>query len=150
MIIIANPFFVIRTRLQTSKQTVKITPLIINIYHKEGLKGFQKGLSSSLLNNTKLVLQFPLYDYLKKNYNTITSSFIAKFISNTLFYPSDLIRTNQRNSPIKITMLNATKQIYNIGGLFGFYRGVILYNCISIPNFVLMMLILENMKKLYK
>jgi solute carrier family 25 (mitochondrial folate transporter), member 32 len=156
---VSNPFFVIRTRFQTSAigqraPNISIYNVYKDIYKKEGLIGLQKGLPSTLFNNSKLVIQFPLYDYLKERTDNIfLSSFTAKIISNTIFYPFDLIRTNQRNSKVKLNIMQTAKHIYQnsnpgISRYMGFYRGALIYNSISIPNFVLLMFILEQLKKL--
>ena len=135
-----NPLFVIKTRLQTYKITPKYNHLIKKIYQNEGMSGFYKGLIPTILNNTKLGIQFPLYDLLmEKSNNVIYSATISKFISTSIFYPLDLIRINQRNSSEKLCMMTVAKMIYKHERFFGFYRGIGLYTLISTPNFVLML-----------
>ena len=62
---ISNPLFVIKTRLQTQNNpNINFVKTSKNIYHNSGFNGFFKGLPSTLLNKTKLGIQFPMYDYL--------------------------------------------------------------------------------------
>jgi hypothetical protein len=140
--IIANPLFVIKTRLQTEimRNQSNVTNLIKNIYIHEGLRGFYKGSMMTIMNNSKLSLQFPIYDYLKlKTDNVIFSACTAKIISSLIFYPFDIIRTNQRDSITKISAKYIFKHIYMSKGFYGFYQGSILYCLSTCPNFVIML-----------
>ena len=106
-----------------------------------------KGLPSTYLNNLKLGVQFPLYDYVKsKTENVIFSSFTSKLICSSIFYPLDLIRVKQRGSDKKLSIINISKYIYNSVGLRGFYRGLVLYNGVSVLNFTIMMTLLDIIK----
>lgn len=151
---VANPLFVIKTRFQTNPN-MKYNYLINNIYHYEGIRGFYKGFASTLINNTRLWIQFPLYDKIKieldKNYsnkhiNVTISSLLSKTISSSIYYPTDLIRTNQRNTKNNINMYAVGKNIYKTNGYRGFYNGALLYNMVSVPNFILLMIIREFVK----
>lgn len=139
--LIANPLFVFKTRVQGIDNNLKYTRLFKSILKNEGIGGFYKGMNSTLLNNFKLGIQFPLYDYLKDEYNmnTVNSSLISKAVSTSIFYPFDLIRVNQRFSKESMSIMNTAKVIYSKDGFVGLYRGMILYNMISTPNFILMM-----------
>lgn len=138
-----NPLFVLKTRFQV-KNDSRLD--IIKDLNKNKLS-FLKGLYPTYLNNLKLGLQFPLYDYLKnKTENVIFSSFTSKFICSSLFYPLDLIRVNQRNSNKKLTIYSISNNIYKKNGIKGFYRGLFLYNSVSLINFTIMMTIIEFIK----
>jgi hypothetical protein len=148
---VTNPLFVIKVRFQTdsiSGSKSNYPNIIKNIWTVEGMHGFYKGFFSTVLNNTKLWLQFPLYDYIQnKTNNIVIASIGSKFISSMLFYPTDLIRINQRFSINKISMIEASKNIFRSHGLKGFYNGLMLYNILSLPNFVLLMVIRDYLKK---
>lgn len=143
---VVNPLFVLKTRLQTSKIKTNVINISKQLYNENGIKSMYRGLPSSLVNNIKLGIQFPLYDYLKERTNSILlSSMFSKLIAATIFYPLDLIRVNQRNSPVSLSIKKVASSIYNNYGIKGFYRGVLLYNMVSTPNFVLMILIKETL-----
>jgi hypothetical protein len=148
---VTNPLFVLKTRFQTNiNGSARSTyfSLTQNIFKTEGLGGFYKGFVSTLVNNTKLWIQFPLYDKLKSETdNIVFSSIMSKIISSTLYYPTDLIRTTQRYLKDDVNILQASKNIYKLNGLKGFYNGVILYNMISIPSFVALMVLREYIKE---
>ena len=71
--IITNPFWVVRTRLQTLimnpeahiPQNISTLNMFVLIYKEEGLLSFYKGLGASFLGLVHVALQFPLYEYLK-------------------------------------------------------------------------------------
>ncbi len=147
---ISNPLFVITTKMQTSllhKQTnnktnnrTSILSIVKEINHKEGIRGYMKGWNSTQMNVMKLGIQMPLNDkLLKDGYGVIYASFIAKIISSSIFYPLDIIRTIQRDSKSSIKIKDIIEKIYMKMGIKGFYRGLIIYNCVTCPNFVIMM-----------
>ena len=148
---IVNPLFVLKTRMQTSEVKTSAVAIIKQLYKENGLKSAYKGLPSSIGNNVKLGIQFPLYDYLKSSTDSVLfSSMFSKLIAATIFYPLDLVRVNQRNSPDVLTIKEVCNSIYNNHGVRGFYRGVLLYNMVSTPNFVLMIFIKETLEKTLK
>ena len=148
---IVNPLFVLKTRMQTSEIKTSTITVIKQLYKENGLKSAYKGLPSSIGNNVKLGIQFPLYDYLKSHTNNILlSSMFSKLIAATIFYPLDLVRVNQRNSSTSLSIKQVASSVYKNYGIKGFYRGVLLYNLVSTPNFVLMIFIKEYLEKALK
>lgn len=144
---VANPFFVLRTRFQVRENTDTYLRMAKNIYKNEGISKFFSGYPSSVLNNLKLGLQFPLYELLKSNnVNIFYSAGIAKFIATSVFYPLDIVRTLQRNNPQKISIISSFKIIYKNGGIMGFYKGVMIYNLYSTPNFIILMYLTDFLK----
>jgi hypothetical protein len=149
---LANPIFVVKTKLQASEQaSTSITTITHRLYKEEGMRAYFRGLNATLLNNSKLCVQFPMIDYLKEKYdmNPFTSSLIARTSMTALFYPLDNIRTNQRNFA-GLSMSDVAKQMYRHYGPLGFYRGVLLYSMTSTPNFVLMVTIKEMLESYLK
>lgn len=110
---LTNPLFVLKTRVQNNNSTQISLINTIRETNKLGVRGYFKGLPSTLLNNVKLAIQFPLYDYIKDNTGSITlASSSSKIISSTIFYPLDLIRINQRTSNSKDSIINVGRTIY--------------------------------------
>lgn len=196
---IANPFFVVKNRMQAATPVRFVTTTISvdttvaaaaaptetyrarnsvyqmarEIFITEGrsIKPFASGWAATQMNNSKLVLQMPLYEFLigsqtKKNTNSATQIVVAatvsKVITSSLFYPFDLVRTRQRNGD-KRSVLTIMRDIagINVAGatatrfdntadllrqssaraLRGLYRGILPYSMATVPNFVLMMFI---------
>jgi hypothetical protein len=146
--IIANPLFVLKVRKQTEllrNINVSYTELSKKIIKNEGILGFTKGVNATIFSNTKLILQFPMYDFFKdQTSNVIVSSLLSKVITSTIYYPMDLIRTIQRDAPEKISSYTLIKDLLKQGKL---YRGCGLYVMLTTPNFVLMMYFKELFDK---
>jgi hypothetical protein len=145
---VTNPLFVIKSRMQnTLRNELSIMSAITNI-NKNGYSTYFRGLNATFLNNIKIAFQFPMYDYIKDKTKSVTlASFGSKAICSTIFYPLDLVRVIQRNSDTKLKIPEIMKSIHKNKGPFGLYKGVLLYNAVSTPNFVIMMLSFEFLKK---
>jgi hypothetical protein len=130
--LVANPLFVLATLRNTNGQSYKhnISQLNKNI----GWPWLFRGYLYTCLNNSKLLLQFPLYDYFRKDHNEIVSGILSKAISTYIFYPTDYFRTLRRNS------------IANKFVLKKMYAGSFIYMLSSSPNFALMMYFREKFK----
>ena len=87
--IIANPLFVLKVRKQTDlmngRDQTGYLKKITHIYYNEGIRGYFKGMGATLFSNSKLALQFPLYDYIQyQSNNVFTASLLSKLISNSI------------------------------------------------------------------
>jgi hypothetical protein len=151
---LCNPLFVLKTRKQTlaSKQIVARSYLreIQSIYKIDGFSGFFKGLGITLGSNVRLVFQFPIYDFimLHTGKNILAASIISKTIANSVFYPTNIIGTIQRDMENNHSVRSVAKQLYQAHGLKGFYKGLLLYNLASCPNFTIMMLIKDKLDRM--
>lgn len=144
---VTNPLFVTKVKMQTL-QTKSIFKTISTMYQQNGWKFPFKGIVACHVNNLKLGLQFPLYDKLRETNGIIVSTVLSKLTVSTLFYPSDLIRANQRSSEVMLGFIDACKQIVRNYGFRGLYRGVVLYNVVSMSDFIIMMWIKEHIQKM--
>lgn len=137
---VSNPLWVVRTRLQTeylhstlavtanpnhSTTTTSAFRMVYNIYTKEGVRAFYKGLTASFLGLPHVAIQFPLYEYFKTKarerrqqyelsdsnsdpttmtplplhpIDIILSSIMAKVIAITITYPHEVIRIRMQDS----------------------------------------------------
>lgn len=121
---IANPFFVIKTRLQTQDTPVRLQP-----------SHLLRGYTSTLCGNLKLGVQMPLYDYVNSTYgNVFLAGVVSKLVSSLLFYPFEFVRTIQRYNSVSMSSIDVFRE-YG----FGVYRGIGIYTLLTIPNFTLMM-----------
>ena len=119
--IITNPFWVVRTRIQTLAlhkfksnnifSKVSTISMFRTIHKYEGFPAFYKGLSASFLGLSHVAIQFPLYEYIKSeaksfrnNYDGQTneivqtldimfSSIAAKLVASLISYPHEVIRS---------------------------------------------------------
>lgn len=139
----ANPLFVVKVHLQTTPNDT-----YAQIMKTIGVRGCYSGFSATIFNNAKLGIQFPIYDYLNAdlNYGIGISALLSKGISTSVMYPLDLVRTQQRKTLNKESVFTILKRIYETVGTRGLYRGVLLYNCVSMPHFIIMMYGIELVK----
>ena len=146
---VSNPIFMIKTKLQTENRSLKNTVKLIN---RSGYGSYMKGLRSTLMNNSKLAFQFPMYDHIKEKTNhmgdlsTAIAGLVSKLTCTTLFYPFDLARTIQRNNNLLTSTSSVFSKLYKLHGVRGLYKGVMVNNTQSIPNFIIMMYVYEHLK----
>lgn len=141
--IATNPLWVVRTRLMTQHIIIHNHSLyrnswdaICSIWKREGVYGFYKGASTSLLGVFHVAIQFPLYEQFKiwsgdratHPLNIILASTISKVVASSATYPHEIIRTRlqiQRDqSPRYSHLVNVIRDIYRRQGVIGFYAGL--------------------------
>jgi len=130
---IVTPLERCKIMAQTNKINVGIVPVIKSIYTKEGLYGFGRGWSATLIREVPgYGIYMSMYPYLKnkikdKNDGKFTSLdawLIGGFTgvsSWIVIYPSDPIKSLMQYK--NITLRNSAREIYNMYGWRGFYRG---------------------------
>ncbi|KAI8139323.1 mitochondrial carrier domain-containing protein [Fennellomyces sp. T-0311] len=138
-----NPLWVIKTRLMTQNDRTayryrNTLDAFITIGRQEGIRGYYKGLGSSLLGVSHVAVQFPLYEKLKTYLHADTNSSgstsillassLSKMAASCATYPHEVIRTrlqNQTRKPYKYKgILHAIKVIAAEEGVRGFYKGI--------------------------
>ena len=125
--LITNPLWVIKTRLQTQNLGIKMgsgtnralykgtIDAFLRISREEGLAGLYSGLGPSLLGVVHVVIQFPLYESLKTRLaarhsehgdgseklsmlELILASSASKMVASTATYPHEVIRSRMHVS----------------------------------------------------
>ena len=120
VIVINTPLWTINTRLvkDKSKRFLDVCKQILN---REGIAGFFKGASLSILLTINPVIQYSLYEFLKvKSKSNKTLHFflfgaISKFIATVFTYPILTLRTRQQ--------LNEAKNKSLLEELFSMFQG---------------------------
>ena len=138
---ITNPFQVLKIRKQTNHDinngNNNIT--IVDIVRKEGIASLYKGYAMTLLKNCELGLYMTLYEKLKENsIATPYATFISKFISLSITYPIDTIRTVFRGTnKTEMNLKEHLKLIIKKNGIKGIYQGYTINAMRSITNAVI-------------
>ncbi len=141
---IANPLFVFKTRFQSKENTLSYPQMITQMYRKEGMQSFMKGFPSTVLSNAKLCIQFPLYDSIRERTDSVIfSSGAAKIIANTIVYPLDIARSVQRTATERIEISRVFVKLIQEYGFRGLWRGSMIANAFSVPNFIITMYFVE-------
>lgn len=63
---VMNPIFLVKTRVQLETQSTNYLDCIKQIYAREGVRGFYKGLTASFLGIIESATYFVLYEKAKK------------------------------------------------------------------------------------
>lgn len=134
-----NPIWMVKTRLQLDKAgaTRKYTnswDCIKSILHNEGIRGLYKGLSASYLGSVESILQWLLYEQMKRLLKERSierfghsddrrkttsdkikewcqrsgSAGLAKFVASIITYPHEVVRTRLRQAPLENGKLKYT------------------------------------------
>eukprot|EP01102_Stenamoeba_stenopodia_P006853 TRINITY_DN1916_c0_g1_i1.p1 TRINITY_DN1916_c0_g1~~TRINITY_DN1916_c0_g1_i1.p1 ORF type:complete len:302 (-),score=43.82 TRINITY_DN1916_c0_g1_i1:125-1030(-) len=144
--VITNPFWVVKTRLQTQMMHPHITQYkntldaFQTMIRQEGFLSLYKGLIPSFIGVIHVCIQFPLYEKLKKiaterankekhelsAIEIVCASSLSKMIASTIAYPHEVVRSRlqyQRHGEYS-GVVDACKKIWKIEGVRGFYGGL--------------------------
>ena len=151
------PLDIMRTRMSLDHYMTtnynKYTTCGYNIFKTEGLRGFYKGFSSSLITYPIYVgLQFSIYTHLKDE-NPYVAGATAGIIAQTLAFPGDTIKRQLQlngldNTKSKFTgLLSCIKSIYRQYGIKGYYAGLGVNVLKAAPEAAIQFAVYEAIKK---
>ncbi len=111
-----------------------------SIYRNEGLRGFYKGASASVVGVLHIAIQFPLYEWLKRRLHSafpsdhayplqiVAASITSKVIASSATYPHEVVRSRlqiQRHGAQRYSgPIDAIRKIWLEEGIAGFYGGL--------------------------
>lgn len=144
--VITNPFWVVKTRLQTQSMQPQLfrykntTDAFRRMIREEGFLSLYKGLLPSCIGVVHVCIQFPLYEKLKKVAaersgkskheltagEIVAASSISKMIASTIAYPHEVLRSRlqfQRQEVYR-GLIDGVRKIWASEGLKGFYGGL--------------------------
>ncbi|ORX88869.1 mitochondrial carrier [Basidiobolus meristosporus CBS 931.73] len=142
--IMTNPLWVIKTRFMTQSRTTSYhykntLDAFSTIWREEGIRGFYKGLTPSLLGVFHVAVQFPLYERLKlilktedlESFGTsaiLVASSSSKMAASIVTYPHEVIRTRLQNQTVRpfkyMGVLQTIHMIHREEGWTAFYKGM--------------------------
>ncbi|GAX83249.1 hypothetical protein CEUSTIGMA_g10675.t1 [Chlamydomonas eustigma] len=149
-LLVTNPLWVIKTRMQTQNMSLANRPMHMRAYkgtfdalaritREEGLRGLYSGLAPSLMGVLHVAIQFPLYEHCKTSLaegtdrtpdelsasELVMSSAASKMVASTVTYPHEVVRSYMHVSgsgPME-GLSHACRTIWLEDGIKGFYRG---------------------------
>jgi len=130
---------------------------IVEIWRTEGLRGFYRGLSASYLGVTEGVIQWTLYERLKRSLTKdgdglgqMVAAGGAKLTATFITYPHEVVRTRLRqmpppNQPLRYTGLVQTfRLVCTEEGLPALYGGLSAHLLRVVPNAICMYYVYET------
>jgi solute carrier family 25 (mitochondrial folate transporter), member 32 len=153
--IVTNPIWVVKTKMSALPNRY---PTIYNsfqrIYKEEGMRGYFKGLGSSLLGVSHVLIQFPAYEFIKDrlsddpNSKSLISigvaSMASKFLATLFTYPIEVFRVRcQMHIRSKQEPLQFFKLLKN-HGIRSFYSGFLINMLRTIPATIVSLSLYES------
>jgi solute carrier family 25 (mitochondrial folate transporter), member 32 len=149
--IICNPMFVVRTRLQTEalhgNRVKTIRHTIRALYQEGGILIFWRGLTASMLGLSHVGVQFPVYEWLKREsrllhdgtetpLDLLLASGLSKMTASLLTYPHEVVRSRMMDARVaaEASFANTCTRIWTHEGLAGFYSGLHISLIRVVPN----------------
>lgn len=144
---IAAPFERVKVVMQVTKENVSFMDTVRKLYKEGGVKSIYKGTAATLgRDGPGSAVYFATYEVLK-NYlskkpddskgpledeEAGTLSLSAIMIAGgfagvamwTTIFPMDTIKSVQQSSPVKLSISQVSKQIYQAKGIAGFFPGI--------------------------
>lgn len=170
-ITITNPIWVVKTRmcLQYSNSSKNILyrntlDCVQQIYRREGMKAFYKGLIPGIFGTIHGTIQFVSYEQMKdfyvKTFHTtqfstpviLTFSALSKLIAASTTYPYQVVRTRLQDQHQQYQgVLDVIERTYRREGINGFYKGMVPALCRVVPacciTFVVYEFVLKELKR---
>lgn len=152
-----NPIWVVKTKMSTHPTEYPTIASAVQKIWRQGPRGFMSGAGASLLGVSHVMIQFPIYEYLKMAAgekpdslsNIAFASVASKLAASGATYPLDVIRTHlQVNGETGFHAgVSRSSSIWNAAGLKGFYRGFNANAVKSVPATVITLTMYELLKK---
>mmetsp|Transcript_10298 Transcript_10298/g.18558 ORF Transcript_10298/g.18558 Transcript_10298/m.18558 type:complete len:360 (+) Transcript_10298:337-1416(+) len=162
-----SPFWVVKTRMQTelavgkSREYPTLSMSVRKIVEKEGILGLYRGLAPSLIGLVHVGIQFPVYEEIRHRLenqplenrwrldpagsSVLIASSVSKVIATFFAYPHEVLRSHLQVSrqPVKgffadiSKMVSISREIFRTQGAQGFYRGMVVNLCRTVPSTML-------------
>ena len=161
-----NPFDVLKTRMMAneSAESRGVGSFASEIYAKQGMKGFYKGIEANVIRATVLnATKMGCYDICKTKVKDLgiakeglwlqfMSAFVAGFCMTITVSPFDIMRTRLMNQPSDAKIYNGFfdcfRKIVTTEGPMGFYKGFLPIWGRFAPTTVLQLVIFERLRAL--
>jgi len=152
-----NPIWVVKTKMSTHPTEYPTISSAFQKIWRKSPRGFMSGAGASLLGVSHVMIQFPIYEYLKATVgekpdslsNIAVASVVSKLAASGATYPLDVIRTHlQVNGENGFHAgVSRSSNIWTAAGLKGFYRGFNANAVKSVPATVITLTMYEILKK---
>ena len=166
---LTNPIWFVKTRLQLDFRATgirkKVETLVKDVYKKDGISGFYRGLTASYAGASETVLYFVAYERAKEVlanfrnistddlnwYDHIIGAGVSKFFATASVYPHEVARTRMRQQldgqDLYTGFFQTLRKVYREEGRSGLYGGMGAHLLRQVPNTVIMFVTYEAIVK---
>lgn len=130
--LIGTPLQLIKVRIQTSTEPIRIRDLCAEVYKIHGLKGFYRGLVPTLLKDSLFSASFLGHYYSLRDcigsdryYKNFFNGATAHCLTWCLLIPVDYVKTISQQSDVKRSIKDIVRQSYKDNGVGVFWRGLV-------------------------
>lgn len=149
-----NPIWVIKTRLQLSKESVTVRQCMKSIWFTSGFTGFYKGLTASYVGISETIIHFVIYEFFKAQikqkrfsnplsddnfdhyifFQYMIASAASKSCACAIAYPHEVARTRLREEgAVYKSFMQTVYLVWRSEGSLGLYRGLSIQLLRAIP-----------------
>lgn len=149
-----NPIWLVKTRLQLSKESIGVRQCMRYIYATSGCRGFYKGITASYVGISETIVHFVIYEFFKaqikeqrlKNqkssdnfdkymfFQYMIASAASKSCACAIAYPHEVARTRLREDGAIYKSFGQTLGlVWREEGFIGLYRGLSIQLLRAIP-----------------
>lgn len=149
-----NPIWLVKTRLQLSKQSMTVRQCMRNIWLTSGFVGFYKGITASYIGISETIVHFVIYEFFKAQikqkrlsnplsddnfdkhifFQYMFASAASKSCACAIAYPHEVARTRLREEgKIYKSFMQTLYLVWREEGPIGLYRGLSIQLLRAIP-----------------
>ena len=140
-----NPIWVVKTRLQLSRESITVRRCTQNIWSTFGFTGFYKGITASYVGISETIIHFVIYEFFKAHikqkrlsnpnsddkfdnrifFQYFLASAASKGCACAIAYPHEVVRTRLREEgAVYKSFMQTLYLVWRDEGPTGLYRGL--------------------------
>jgi len=149
-----NPIWLVKTRLQLSKESMTVRQCMKNIWATSGFQGFYKGITASYVGISETIVHFVIYEFFKAQikqrrlsdplyddsfdrsifFQYMIASAASKSCACAIAYPHEVARTRLREEgAVYRSFMQTIYLVWREEGTIGLYRGLSIQLLRAIP-----------------
>lgn len=151
---LTNPIWLVKTRLQLSRESITVRQCVKNIWITSGFTGFYKGITASYVGISETIVHFVIYEFFKAQikqkrlsdpsyddnfdrsifFQYMIASGASKSCACAIAYPHEVARTRLREEgAVYKSFMQTLYLVWREEGPIGLYRGLSIQLLRAIP-----------------
>jgi solute carrier family 25, member 38 len=131
------PFTVLKTRFEsTSFKYTSITRALVDIYRREGIRGYFKGFGVTVIRDAPFAGIYVFFYERIRNLScqsgisagvgvNLSSGLISGFMATLCTHPFDIVKTRIQVDTVKVSAMDAARNIIEMKGIRGMFAGML-------------------------